>query len=85
VRDLALDVFLVCAKEPRQFHLLVVNGQVESLADQGLYQSYHRALAQVVGAGLEAKPEDSDISAPGAQHHGNGALDLPSIRGKHRA
>src|SRR6266550_5332555 len=53
VRDLALDVLLVRADEARTRHLAIVNGELQSLADQLLDQCHHRRFAEVVRSGLE--------------------------------
>ena len=64
VRNRFLDVALVGADQPGQADLRIVDGQSQSLADQPLGQRDERALAQVVGARLEAQPEQADRASP---------------------
>ena len=61
VRDLVQDVVAVRADAAGEVHVLVVDREIVALADQPLDELDHRALAQVVGAGLEAEAEDADL------------------------
>src|SRR2546426_1165320 len=59
--NLFLDVFLVRADQFREKHILVVDAELASLAEQLLGEDDDRALAQVVGARLEAETEQADL------------------------
>src|SRR6185295_5786258 len=49
---------------------------------QPLGELDHRALAQVVGAGLEAEAEDADLPVALLHHRLNSTLDLQLVRWK---
>src|SRR5262249_43010233 len=59
--------------------VLVVDAQRHTLAEQGLRKKDDRALAQVVGAGLEAEPEQADLFPAGLEHLLDRQLDLPAV------
>ena len=68
VRDLPLDVVLVRPDQPRHRDVPIVDLQRAALAEQRLGQDDDRALAQVVGARLEAEAEQADSLLAGVEH-----------------
>ena len=86
VRDAVVDVVAVGAEQARDGHVPVVDQQLVALADQPLDERDHRALAQVVGAGLERQPEHADPAlARLLDQRRNAAVDLQLVRGQHAA
>ena len=84
MRDLLLDVLLVGADQPRQRHVAVVDAQLVPLAEQRLREDHHRRFAQVVGAGLEAEPEQADSLPTDVDDSIERVLDLQLVASEHR-
>src|SRR5229473_3023542 len=83
VRDMLLDEPPVRSKQPRQVHLRVVHEQAQSFADELLCDQHQRALAQIVGPGLERQADHPHAAAPGGKHFGNGMLDMHAVGCEH--
>ncbi len=69
----------------RQAHVAVVDAQLVALADQPLGELDHRALAQVIGAGLEGEAEQADALAALVDHRLHAALELARVARQDRA
>mmetsp|Transcript_39193 Transcript_39193/g.92123 ORF Transcript_39193/g.92123 Transcript_39193/m.92123 type:complete len:300 (+) Transcript_39193:1702-2601(+) len=83
--NLAVDVFLVLAQQPRDLDELVVDGEIEALAEQLLGQHDQRRVAQVVGAGLERQAKQRDRLAAGGGDQVVGAADVGVVAVQQRA
>ena len=64
VGETLLDVGFVGSQQSRDGHLRVIDGQLESSAEQALGQLDHRALPQIVCPWLEGQPEESRSGGP---------------------
>src|SRR3990167_2887928 len=84
MRNLRFDVVLVGAIDAGIFDVAVVDAQFEALADQHLGQLHQRALAQVVGAGLEAQAEQGDLALVVAGDDVEGVLHLDHVAAHQR-
>ena len=84
VRNGLFDVAAVRAHEARELHVGIVDLEVESLAQEALGEDDERALAQVVGAGLERESGHADGAPAAREHHLHGALDVLAIAGQDR-
>ena len=82
--NLLLDVLLVRADQPRQRHVAVVDLQRVALAEQRFRQDDHRRFAQVVGARLEAEPEQPDLLLAGFDDPVDRVLHLEAVAAQHR-
>src|SRR3954469_5326439 len=65
--DLLDDVVLVGADQLGHRDVLVVDLQRHAFPEQGFRENDDRALAQIVGAGLEAEPEQADLLLAGVE------------------
>src|SRR5690349_18539537 len=63
MRDMLLDEPPVRPEQPRQVHLRVVHEQTQPFADELLRDQDERALAQIVGSGLERQPDHPHAAA----------------------
>ena len=63
----------------------VEDAHVTALADQALDHAHHRALAEIVGVGLEGEPEHSHAPASGRQYAIDALLDLTLVGGENLA
>ena len=68
VGQMAVEEFLVRAQDSRQVDLGIVDLDRHALADQLLGERHHRALAQIVGAGLEAQADQADLAHSARQN-----------------
>ncbi|MCY1292384.1 hypothetical protein D9M70_416070 [compost metagenome] len=71
--------------DPRVLDVAVVDAEVEALADEHLGQLHQRALAQVVGTGLEAQAEQADLALVVAADQLEGVLHLDHVAAHQRA
>ena len=76
VGNVLLDEAPVRAEQPRQLHLGIVDQQLQALADEVLGQQDQRALAQIVGAGLERQADHSDAPLARCHHLGDRMVDV---------
>src|SRR5688572_33510148 len=82
VRDLAKDVRLVRADQVLEVDEGVEDAEVVALPDEPLGKGDEWTLAQIVGAGLEAEPEETDLAKPRAANEVDGAFHVELVRGK---
>src|SRR5215212_11792981 len=82
--DLVLDVLAVRADETGERDVLVVDLQLVALPEQGLCQDDDRALAQIIGAGLEAEAEQPDALVAALHDQVDGVLDLQAVAAEDR-
>ena len=85
VWNLLLDVLAVGTLEARHHHVRVVDAHVAPLADQRFHQRHHRALAQVIGVGLERQADHAHLLLACLQHGVHTAIDLSLVGRHHRA
>ena len=78
-----VDVFAVGADEAGERDDGVVDPELESLAEQPLRELDERALAQVVGAGLEREADEADAAEPGGDDGVDDPPQVPLVRRQH--
>ena len=62
VRQVALDVAAVGADQPLRVDDGIVDPETNPLSDERLGELHVWALAEVIGLGLEAQPEERDLA-----------------------
>ena len=79
MRDVPFDVVAIRPHQGGERHGRVVDPQVEALSEQMLRQLDERALAQVVGAGLEREAEQPDATSAACHDHVDGSSQMPLV------
>src|SRR5690606_5769397 len=78
------DVLFVGTMDASVFNVGVVDAQVKAFTDQHFGQVYQRAFTQIVGAGLEAQPQQGDFASVVAGDDVEGVLHLGHVAAHQR-
>src|SRR5580658_7505864 len=85
MRNVIQDEVAVGSDQAGELHVLVVDAEIESFADQAFDDLDHRALAQIVGAFLETEAEHADTRISLLHDHLEAASNLIFVARQNRS